>query len=257
MDDGFECVFQKSRDSFISGSSGELFENFREHDNLFGFTLAGGPPDNEAIEIAKGIDSDLYTKYFINHLKTVEKLGYGSSVDSTNWNYECNDSRHIMMSICLFSNIKSIENARIVEIGGGFGNFLRVNYNLQKFKSWDIIDLPHIGELQKWFLQKSHVPSGVYNIISADSTPSFESDIVIGTHSLSELSWDIFAQYFACIVKRTTYLLYSYHVTRPSEPLIRRKRDMIDSEFDCIADIPSEGGWVRNCVFIRKSGDTH
>jgi hypothetical protein len=255
MDEGFESVFQKSRDSFVSGSSTEVFETFREHHDLFWFFIAGGPPDSGAIEIAKRIDGNLYTKYFVNHIKTLKKLGYGNSVDSTNWLYDCQDSRHIMMSICLFTKIPQIANARIVEIGGGFGNFLRLNYKIQEFKSWNIIDIPHIGELQRWYLEKSQIPQELYNIISSDSKPSFDSDIVIGTHSLSELSWDIFENYFSDIVKRTTYLLYSYHVSRPSESLIIRKRNMIESEFECLSDIPSEGGCVRNCVFIRKSRD--
>ena len=257
MDDGFECVFQKSRDSFISGSSAELFETFRDHHDLFWFFIAGGPPDTGAIEIAKRVDNNLYTKYFIHHIKTVEKLGYGNSTDAKNWVYDCQDSRHIMMSVCLFTSIPSIADARIVEIGGGFGNFLRLNYNVQKFQTWNIIDLPHIGELQKWYLHKSHIPENVYNILSSDSKPTFDSDVVIGTHSLSELSWDIFTQYFTDILKRTNYLLYSYHITRPSEYLINRKRVMIETEFDCMTDIASEGGFVRNCVFVRKSGVVH
>ena len=47
----------------------------------------------------------------------------------------------------------------IVEIGGGYGNWLHIN-TIHNFDKWTILDLPHILKLQKWYLENQNVESG-------------------------------------------------------------------------------------------------
>ena len=184
-------------------------------------------------------------------LSTRTKVGY-TNLSSVHADYSNLDSRHIMMSVLLFSNLKQPLDS-IIEIGGGFGNWLFLNQN-QSFNTWTIIDLPHVLQLQKWYLDKQNIDSKKYNQLSAfDDTDWKTGDLVIGSHSLSEFSFDIFYNYFEKIISKSRYLFYCYHNTMPSPQLINTKLSVINTKFNLMFNVQSENGNVSNCLFINKS----
>jgi putative sugar O-methyltransferase len=161
------------------------------------------------------------------------------------------------MSILLFSNLlhTKVEVKTIVEIGGGYGNWLYLNQN-KKFNKWIIIDLPHVIELQKYYLTHTNVDLNRVSFVSAYNYSEVESekiDIVIGTHSLSELSLDIFDDYFRRVISKSKYLLYCFHKFMPTIELINAKKDIIDTQFTLVKSIISEKGNVYNCFYINKN----
>ena len=257
---GYNNVFENSISNFNkyieeNNSIEELFNNFYLHHDKFGFIHNGNKvPDLEAIEICNKINSDLYEKYIeINNNKKM--IGHSLVTIPVDNIYNELDSRHIMMSIILFDYLSknniSIEN--IIEIGGGFGNWLRLNIEMQKFSKWYIIDLPHLGQLQKWYLTKHNINQEKYQIVSAynyNSLPeSISIDLVIGTHSLSEFEWSIFEKYFNTILINSKYLFYCYHKFLPSVQLINKKLELILSKFKQVVSFTSENGCVENTLF--------
>ena len=256
---GYNNVFENSITSYNTYLNEkkeleQLFNNFYLDYKKFGFIHNGDfPPDLEAIEICNKINSDLYEKYI--ETNNNKKLIGHSSISMVNAKYNQLDSRHIMMSIILFDYLSknniSIEN--IIEIGGGFGNWLRLNNKMQKFSKWYIIDLPHLGELQQWYLTKHDISREKYQIVSAynyNSLPeSISIDLVIGTHSLSEFEWSIFEKYFNTILINSKYLFYCYHKFLPSVQLINKKLELILSKFKQVVSFTSENGCVENTLF--------
>jgi hypothetical protein len=98
------------------------------------------------------------------------------------------------------------------------------------------------------------VSKSLYEVISAFDYDGWNSehksyDLVIGTHSLSEFSFDIFYSYFKKIISKTKYFFYCYHNTSPSIDLISAKLDIIKTKFKPIVSILSEGGNVTNCLY--------
>ena len=256
--DGFNSVFNTSINEFYNYlKSGEkvekLFESFYSHNGIFRFIHnCDKCPDIEAVEIAKNIDLELYEKYVkVNQSKKI--IGYDSGYSSNNASYNELDSRHIMMSVILLKKLGECEIGNIVEIGGGFGNWLRLNNEVINFKKWYIVDLPHLGLLQQWYLDNHNVSREKYEIVSAFSEKEQcviqNIDLVIGTHSLSEFSWDIFESYFNNIIVKTKYLFYCYHIYSPSESIIKRKLYLILSKFVLVDSIKSEEGVVENSFF--------
>lgn len=160
-----------------------------------------------------------------------------------------------MMSIILFEYTKHNIN-NILEIGGGYGGWLNLNYKIQNFNSWHIIDLPHLNILQEWFLSKNNVPNNKYKLIQNTNYKNLiktNYDIIIGSHSLSEFSLDIFKDYYNNLIKNTKYFFYAYHKYLPATDLINEKLNIINEHFDLIIDITSENNNVSNCIYLHKN----
>jgi hypothetical protein len=163
-----------------------------------------------------------------------------------------------MMSVHLLTHLKKTEVPSIVEIGGGFGNWLRLHTGMLSFTKWSIVDLAHLNRLQEWALAKDNIDSRTYELIEAGTHTPWAAnhasfDLVLGTHSMSEFSLPIFIDYFYSIVMKTKYFYYAYHNTRPSPDLIKTKLDLIGLHFYPIHSMLSEGGNVTNCLYVRKT----
>ena len=230
----------------------ELFESFRTERKIYGYIDNGdNPPDENAVSISKNINEELYNKY-VEHNKNKLILGYKNSTQE-HASYTQLDSRHIMMSVLLFTWLpQKVEN--IVEIGGGFGNWVRLNM-IQSFKKWTIIDLPHMIELQEWYLNKENISKQKYELISALNYDKWNSkkesyDLVIGTHSLSEFKFEVFKDYFKKVVMKADYFFFCYCI--PFSECIDLKLRFIDENFMLLNSVLSEGNNVANNLYIRK-----
>jgi hypothetical protein len=231
-----------------------LLQNFRICRQIYGFIDNGdNEPDKEAIEIAQKINSNLYNTYYENcYNKKI--LGYGNYTP-VNGKFNNLDSRHIMMSIILFENIKEDIND-ILEIGGGFGGWLRLNNNIQNFNKWHIVDLPHLNILQEWYLTENNIPLTKYKLYKNtdyNELLDINYELVIGAHSLSEFSIEIFTEYYNKLIKKAKYLFYAYHKYLPSIELINTKLNIINNDFILITNVNSENDKVNNCLYINKS----
>lgn len=241
---GYSRVFDTSVDVFQR--TNVSFDDFRSNHNVFGFIDNGDtPPDNEAIAIAKSIDVDLYERY---RAQKKAVIGYGDKVPM--YEYSNLDSRHIMMSVHLAHYLPAVTS--VVEIGGGFANWLRLNTGILQFETWTIIDLKHLNALQEWALAKNALAC---HFVDSDSykiwADTASIDLVIGTHSLSEFSLAVFTDYFDAVVSKAKYFYYAYHIVRPNPDLIRIKKDMIEQRFHLIHSMVSENGEVVNCLYAR------
>lgn len=229
-----------------------LWESFRSQREIYGFIDNGDfPPDEIAVSIAKRTNGNLYGKY----IKQNEKkriLGY-KNCSQIHARYTNLDSRHIMMSVLMFSWLKE-KVETVVEIGGGFGNWLRLN-EFQIFKKWSIIDIPHVGELQKWYLKEENIDENRYALVSAFDfekwNDEFEShDLIIGSHSLSEFSLSIFEEYFNKVILKSKYLFFCYHVWASDS--IVKKIEIIEKNFVLVDSALSENDVVANSLYRNK-----
>ena len=254
---GYDYVFKTSIDGFRQcEDKATLFKSFRRQHAVYGFTDNGDrPPDQEAVTIAKELNETMYNEY-MGLLKGRAMVGYeGSTVNYAA--YTNLDSRHVMMSILLFSALPE-PISTIVEIGGGFGNWLYLN-RAKDFEKWITVDLPHVGELQRYYLGETGVDLKRWRSVSAFDYKEVEAekvDLVIGAHSLSELAIEIFEDYFQRVVSKSKYFFYCYHTSRPTPALIEAKNQMIQSQFRLLKSAMSEGGNVANCLYVNTAVDS-
>jgi len=249
---GYSSVFNVSIEGFNKcEDKAALFKSFRAQRTIYGFTENGDiGPDQEAVCLAKAMNPAMYDEYLVR-LKDRKAVGYEGSTQ-LNAAYNNLDSRHIMMSVLLFTYLPEAVKT-IVEVGGGYGNWMYLN-QAKTFNKWITIDLPHVSELQKWYLSETGVNMDRWCSVSAYDYKSVESesiDLVIGSHSLSELSLELFEDYFQRVITKSKYFLYCYHNSRPSLPLINAKKAAIESQFKIVHSMVSEGGQVTNCLYER------
>tara|TARA_B110000438_G_scaffold101606_1_gene100496 strand:+ start:276 stop:1109 length:834 start_codon:yes stop_codon:yes gene_type:complete len=249
-DSGNEEGFANYEDIY---SKAEInFSDFRSNP-IFQFVTHNGQLDFAALTTAYEQDELLLSKY-LDMPKS--DLGY-----SKNLKYKFLDrldSRHIMMSTIIASFKRDFNT--IVEIGGGFGNWYRLNRTIMKFKEWYIIDLPFVLDLQKWYLKNENNKIDMLSFISAYETNYIKSnlgnkqniDLVIGAHSLSEMSMKDFNFYFNNIVKKSSYFFYAGHFFNFGYGLAKKKLKLISKNFSLIKSVESEKGSAINNLYINK-----
>lgn len=220
------------------------FSVFREDFATYHFLLCNCDPDTDALEQARRLNTDLYQEYI---KKGKPKLGYGSNPSVPYREMDMCDSHHIMMST-IISNYKR-EWGRIIEIGAGYGNMVRLNQGILEYEEWVDVDLPFVTDLAKWYLGELDIEISYRN---AYKTENMDSELVIGAHSVSELSWDDFIDYYQKIIGRAKYFFYASHIDNSGVELLNMKWDLIEKDFDIVSELITEGGGVYNTLYRRK-----
>ena len=255
--DGYEIHFERAEHEFENYDKTKLnylFEHFAKHPKIFGFIYNPSPkPYEESVRISNLINKDLFNKYLEHSIKTKILCGYGEENNIYDSSFNELDSMHIMMNTALFSHVILNENCNIVEIGGGYGNWLRLNYNMQPFHKWIVVDLPHVSQLQEWFYTRHSIPKDKYELVLSNNYKEYFNkyntiDLTICSHSLSEFSWNVFIEYFKEIVIKTKILFYSYHLVNLGD-LAKLKINLIEQYFKPIFIVLSENDNVANCVY--------
>jgi len=242
--EGFKPFFENSR------LQQRMDFSFFRLDPSFYFLSPGSDksyePDVEAISIACGQDPHLFLKYL-----NIEKpnLGYGSHPFYPLDKVDC---RHVMMSILSFGKVK---NARtVLEIGGGWGNWCRLNMTAHPIDHWSIVDLDFVLELQKWYLKQTLSQNQFNKISFIDAEKeNFQGnfDIAICAHSLSELSMDDFNKYLP-VLNRCKYIFYAFHRHYPTINMSLEKEDILMKNFSIMQLTHSEDELVHNLLLKNK-----
>jgi hypothetical protein len=224
------------------------FERFREDYTTYHILLGNREADTDAIAQAKALDYELTKKYL-----AIEKprLGYGDDPNVPFREMDFCDSHHIMMSVIIAHFKKNYDT--IVEIGAGYGNMIRLNQDILNYAEWIDIDLPFVLDLADWYLDQTIKDRNKIKLVSALNFPEMKPDLVIGAHSLSELSMDDFMEYYKKIILNSRYFFYATHINNCGFELIQAKLKLIKADFEALHEVVSEGGGVFNTLYERKT----
>lgn len=257
----FEDIFEKSKQEALSlNLENTVFPSFRDNPGPYRFLTAIKEQywnkDNEALAIAESQSKELFEAYIS---KSKPLVGYSSEekyvpIDTV-------DSRHIMMNTIIFSHLgKKLDN--IVEIGAGFGNWIRLNENIIDFKSWTMIDIGFVSRLQKWYIDQTVSKKELAQFISIDQTEdaiffkdwvsTAKIDLIIGSHSLSEISLEMFKTYYETILPKTQYFFYATHKSQPSKSLVLTKLSMLSDMFNIVKEVENQNGKCINILYEIK-----
>jgi hypothetical protein len=217
----------------------EALKNWRTHPELFHFTMAGHAnaqePDAEALKLASVLNSEL----------TSRMLGKGP-LKSTQSRVDVVESRHILMMVFLAS-IVGTNWGTVLEIGGGYGNCVRLIQELVEYDEWNIVDLPHVLGLQKYVHTLLEIPKVSYH----RSVPAGTPKIVLATHSLSEFDKETFDYYFENI-SNAKYILYAAHISQPSVESLMYQREKLMTQFHVLRFQPYENGHSELRLLINR-----
>lgn len=102
------------------------------------------------------------------------------------------------------------ENAKIVEIGAGFGGQCYILSHLQPFRDYYIIDLPEVEPLIKKVINILQVKNVTYSS-EEEKTLEYDIDLVISNYAFSECDRQTQEDYFEKIIKKSKrgYIIYN------------------------------------------------
>jgi hypothetical protein len=226
------------------------FEQFREDYTTYHILLGNSDRDQDALDRAKQINSELFERY-VGQGKPF--LGYVEGGRVPYRAIDICDSHHILMST-MIANYKR-EYSTIIEIGAGYGNMIRLNQDIITYDKWIDIDLPFVLDLADWYLERGahEAWASKVDFEEANNYESQDSDLVIGAHSLSELSMDDFNEYYRKIVIRGGTFFYSTHLSNCGAEMLRLKLDIISRDFTLISRVITEGGGVYNDLYVKNT----
>ena len=251
---GFNYIFNDAENLYKT--LGPKLKGFRFARNIYGFCINEGDTDYLSLNFASKINNELYEK-FKNQPKSL--IGYEEN-ENKYVKLDDLDSKHILQLTFLFNKLNINNYDRIVEIGGGFGNMCRLCYNIISYNNWDIVDLPHMLELSNYYLDNEIQNTSRINFINAYSDIKYDTiDLVIGTHSVSEFSCDIFYNYFQTIISKSKYFFFGFNKNAPSTGLINLKiRFILDNGFKLVDKFDyteSLGANVSYCLFNNNNNN--
>ena len=236
----FDHRFEECENESNNINLEDAFNNFRSSPTIYNFLASkrsNALPNTEAEISANNKNKELADLY-----RKAKKhiIGYDSN-RSTFKQVDNLDSYHILMNTIIFSNIGKHINT-VVEIGGGFGNFIRLNNDIVDINSWTIVDLAFVIKLQKWYLNHYDLNIPV-NFVEGDNLDVYNNwlksnsnkiDLTIATDSMSEIDYEKFLNYFNDIVLKSKYFFYATHKMQPNKHFNRAKIDMIKTHFDLV-----------------------
>ena len=224
-------------------------------------------PDQEAWQKATEVNLQLAQKVFS---VTDSPVGYGPEFpdEPVHSIIHC---RHCLMLTLLLDTIGTDRRLRVLEIGGGFGNMVRILKSHDLVDNWTIFDLDFVCEAQAHFI-KENFPELQVNRNSYDPRPGninlidqhhrniirrelAAADVLIGTHSWSELPLDDFLWYYDALLPLAEHLLYATQVRWPSPELTRKKLNYIEKMMMPQVKVLTEQDNVELFVFSRNDND--
>jgi hypothetical protein len=249
---GYKSTFDGC-EYFAEALGEQGFWNFRDNIKTYGFLVShelDKRPDLQALGWATLMNPDLVVAYV---KRPKSNAGYGNPIDYLP--IDIVDSRHIMMSTMVFSVLSKHHN-HIVEIGGGYGNWFRLNSGVINFERWTIVDLPFVKKLQRWYLEQEKVDTKRLELVDTNDywfwlnrENGKQIDIVIAAHSLSEVTLPDFMDYVDHVVARSRFLFYSTQKKLPTPELVEFKLAILDARFKRINTWITEGGIVENVLY--------
>jgi len=145
------------------------------------------------------------------------------------------DIKYILFSMLLFENLPITNFENIIEIGAGFGNMLRLNYTIQNFNKWIMIDYLHFNILQEYYLSNLNVDRNKYTLTTFNNNIlKYKSDIVISIFTLSEYLINDFMYFYENIIKNTKYFFYVFYKNNHLIELNNNKIKIISQDFKLI-----------------------
>lgn len=254
---GFSDIFstQAIKFNFIIQNTNltHILKTFRIQTQIFGeLDNSDMLPDQNAILISDKLDSRLLSKYIAHNIKQ-NIVGYNT--EPLYAKLSNIDTKFIMLSIILFSQLPENNFDTIIEIGGGFGNMLRLNYQIQNFKTWNIIDYLHMNLLQEYYLSTQNVPKNKYILTTNNKNMDFSNkkiDLIISIFNLSEYSINDFLFYYENIIKNAKYFFFVFNKNIPSLQLNNAKNIIISHDFNLLSNIGTDDNYMCYYLYINK-----
>jgi hypothetical protein len=252
-------------------------ENNYNYDNIINSNLCHFCKPHGGPNIGGLLIANKYNNLILEQILQIDNNNI-SNLESINTNFV--ESNHYIFLTYLLSILYDYDKDKeynIIDIGGGYGNIRRLLLKLLNIKTYTIFDIDSVLFYNKQFYNNTNNQTfdfkeneiinkndkGIYNI-SLDFKNTFiynynkSIDVVIATHSLSELDMDDFYWYLINIISKSNIVLYATQINTSSHNPVSGeisllKIDLIKKYMDIIIEI-GQPGQDKDCkLYIFKN----
>lgn len=124
---------------------------------------------------------------FLSIKWTNDTIGGAYLQELNGWHGSTSTAQYISVLANLVELFGTLEGLDILEIGGGYGGQIMCILDIFCPKSYTILDLPEVNELQRKVIQKSGVMNDITDIYAVSTIPKKKYDLVISNYALSEI----------------------------------------------------------------------
>lgn len=124
---------------------------------------------------------------WLNVKWTNDNIGDPTIQDLNGWYGSTSTAQYISVLSNLVELFGTLSNLDILEIGGGYGGQALCILDIFKPKSYTILDLPEVNELQRKVIQKSGLMNDITDISFVNTIPKKKYDLMISNYALSEI----------------------------------------------------------------------
>lgn len=173
-----------------------------------------------------------YSEPVVGAPRVLEHLGYKASVP-------------YLKNFALAKHIAKLidkSNARILEIGAGYGGMAYILMQMLSVKSYTVIDLPEVLPLSKFYLTECH-PGCELEFRTPDNIGNGEYDFVINTASFGEMPKETAQEYVSWAMQHSSALISHNSVRRTPSGVRKHSEYGFQKYFiDSIVAQPDVGG---------------
>jgi putative sugar O-methyltransferase len=207
----------------------KVFANFKRHQD-YSCIVTG----QSHLQGQQYLQKLIAKKSFLLEQKNVEIAKKGDNIGNpVTCEYEplgsisANIIRYMNVLQELSDMMVTLDNLRIIEIGGGYGGQCSIIKDFFRIKSYEIIDIPEVLSLQDKYL-KAMNHHDIKLTSCHDISNFYESDLLISNYGISELNKDIQDFYIQNIIKNSKNGYITYNSLKKSPD---RNKPYSDSEF--------------------------
>lgn len=180
----------------------------------------------------------------IERIKENDKIGNPITIESEFGTFGTTTLRYFKIACEMAHCFPYMKNYNILEIGGGYGGQALISSLVSEFKSWTIIDLLGVIELQKKYLS-------YFNLQNVKSISCFEKlnekfDMVVSNYAFSECVAEVQEEYMRLYMRNheKIYMIWNHNDCSLSRDVVMKRLGMA-----ILPEVPKTGKY--NCLFLR------
>lgn len=190
----------------------------------------------------------------INEIKINDAYGDPQIFDYYFGKYSATTLRYLKVAAELEHCFKDISSYSILEIGGGYGGQSIISNIVHGYKSWTIVDLPEVVELQKKYLSKFNY-TNINSISFLDNYCDKKYDLIISNYAFSECNRAVEMDYIKKIMSNNEKIYMTLNFIKSND---NNFKDMLSLEelksllnIKSFAEIPNTS--PDNCIGLRNN----
>jgi len=162
--------------------------------------------------------------------------------------------RYLKVAAELDHCFDNISEYNILEIGGGYGGQALVSNIVHGYKSWTIVDLPEVVELQKKYLSNFNY-SNIESISFLDNFSDKKYDLIVSNYAFSECNREVELDYIKKVMSNNEKIYMTLNFIKTDDKNFNNMLSLQELKellnISIFEEIPNTS--PNNCIALRNN----